>query len=439
MIASWSCSVFAQLVLLGLASDYGSTELRETVAGQSQSGSNLTEPDCGPRCLAIVLSLLGKQSSWQQLRGCFTIQERGVSMADLRAVASQVDCPLLGVRAVGSQMRQLAFPAIGQLEPSTQLANNHFVVVLNVENERVHFLDPSREVVESVSVDQFLEIATGNYLIPVRKKEIAPLLVSLGCLAIVFSTVLLVFRRGSSASGTSAAALALLLCLGCGSQSEPPPPKHSLLMTEPDRVDLGVLFATSDTTAQFTVKNVSPRALKVAILSKSCGCLESTLSKEMLEPNESAQCTVEFRLRNRSPGLFAESATIGVPEFHERHELHCAGFVQGAIISGRATTVISNADSETKGRVAVEVYVADRNSKVLAETAEITIPGVTPRLTDTVIHPVEKLALGGFRRRIEIPLSFERPRMSGVGIVSVTIVIDGKSQQINGDLNLISE
>lgn len=398
--------------------------------------AKLTELDCGPRCLAIVLSLLDRKPRWDELRSRFEVTSQGVSFGDVKRVASEQNCLLEAVHAPGEEIRNLTFPAIGQLVPSTRMADRHFVVVLSVEKNFVRLVDPSRERIDSLPINEFIEIATGNYLIPavfLRRWLV-------GFTGIVGAFVIIFLLRKVSPTHWKPVGSLLLLLLCCGCDKEPPaPPKYTLLMIEPDRIDLGTLQTSCERQTRFTIRNISRRKLNLGIASRSCGCLETKLGRETLEPNETTECVLEFRLRNRAPGMFQGSATLAVPEFHESHELQCDGFIQGAAIPGGSTTVFArNADGK-KSIVLVDVFHMEKNCDIRVESVDLTFPGVQPLTSEVVINKPEKLALGGFRRRVEIPLKIEESKASGRGIISIAISISGVRQELNADVNYINE
>ena len=164
--------VWTTLATICLASqaaggDFDSKSLRE-FAGRSNV--SVTELDCGPRCLAIVLSLLGRNTHWKELRSRFDVTPKGVTFSDVKRVASEWNCDLDAVRAPGERIRRLSFPAIGQLVPSTQLADRHFVVVLSVENDTVRLVDPSRERVHRVG-DGKSSCASGRHATMVDRRH----------------------------------------------------------------------------------------------------------------------------------------------------------------------------------------------------------------------------------------------------------------------------
>ena len=210
-------------------------------------------------------------------------------------------------------------------------------------------------------------------------------------------------------------------------------------MVEPDRVDLGLLQPNGEPQARFTIRNVSRRPLNLAIASQSCGCLEAKLDRQTVAPNESTECVLQFRLRNRSPGPFHEWTTVSVPEFHESHELSCSGFVQGASIFGESTTLFSKSVDSQKPTVIVDTYHLEKRCEVRLETVELTMPGIEPLMSEIVSHEPRTVVSGGFRTRVSIPLKIAESRAAGRGVISVAISVAGELQRLNSDFNYIHE
>lgn len=103
----------------------------------------LDSHDCGPACLRYVLNRFGGDVSLSHLRSVGGVGEGGLSLLELRSVASDV-----GLRSRVFEAQRLdesldeSTPWLAQLR-SREDGVAHFVVVIQVDSRRVKFMDPA--------------------------------------------------------------------------------------------------------------------------------------------------------------------------------------------------------------------------------------------------------------------------------------------------------
>ena len=95
------------------------------------------EADCGPACLAMVLSHLGRPASLDSIVGAFDVGPNGVTALQIVEVARRLGLPAVGV--------QIEADSVDALAPASILhwRGNHFVVLQVVHESFVEIVDPA--------------------------------------------------------------------------------------------------------------------------------------------------------------------------------------------------------------------------------------------------------------------------------------------------------
>jgi ABC-type bacteriocin/lantibiotic exporter with double-glycine peptidase domain len=153
---------------------------------------------CGPNCLYAYLSLHGAKVPLKTISERLPIGAKGVNMADLRRVASELGVPSYVVPTTPNRLGGFALPAIAHL----QTREGHFVLVLRITKDTVTTADMLSGFVENLAADRFFERWSGYLLVP----GTAPLPVSALVLVVALALgaiVISYWRRPSRLLGSA--------------------------------------------------------------------------------------------------------------------------------------------------------------------------------------------------------------------------------------------
>ncbi|MFO0925854.1 MAG: cyclic nucleotide-binding domain-containing protein [Gemmataceae bacterium] len=116
------------------------------------------EADCGLAALAMIARHHGRSVTLDELRGRVQLDERGLSLMRLQALAGEIGLHAEAVRIGPEQWPQVALPAVAHL------ASGHYVVVYQYDVTQCQIGDPASGL-ERVSRPLFLQQASGRLLV----------------------------------------------------------------------------------------------------------------------------------------------------------------------------------------------------------------------------------------------------------------------------------
>ena len=94
--------------------------------------------DCGPTCLRMIAVYYGRLYAWTKPEA----EDRGVSLADLIAVAGEWGFNTRGVRASQDALgREARLPAIAHWQ--NEDGKDHWVVMVEIREDFVYIADPA--------------------------------------------------------------------------------------------------------------------------------------------------------------------------------------------------------------------------------------------------------------------------------------------------------
>jgi hypothetical protein len=117
---------------------------------------------CGPNCVYAYLRLHGHDIPLSAVVERVPLTDRGSSLADLRAAATDLGVSSRVLRTIPSRLVEIDLPAIAHM----QTREGHFVIILKVDPEVIVVSDMLRGDVERMPPDVFYEQWSGFVLVP---------------------------------------------------------------------------------------------------------------------------------------------------------------------------------------------------------------------------------------------------------------------------------
>ena len=95
--------------------------------------------DCGPAALMMVAEYYGRECTMEELTERCHLTRDGVSLYDLQLAAESIGLRTLAIRCTVEELvERIPLPAIALW------TGNHYVVVDEADDSRIHVLDPAR-------------------------------------------------------------------------------------------------------------------------------------------------------------------------------------------------------------------------------------------------------------------------------------------------------
>jgi hypothetical protein len=251
--------------------------------------------------------------------------EEGTSLDKLADEARRWTPNASLIKASAKELDGLPLPVIAHGWASGQKGNTgHYVVVVRVTQKAVTYVDAGRGCTEKVPRRGFDAFWSGYALAPEDPpgKLTRRLAVAFAVLAALCGSVG-VWRGSWRKRRRAATALLIsfaLLC-GCGhpSASESSSPDRAgtpkganpLVCFEKEK-DLGIFAPGEPAQAVFALYNAKDEPLELALGAPSCGCVSAKLSKERLEPRETAELRLVLSDAGGGAGRRSGSVAVGV-------------------------------------------------------------------------------------------------------------------------------
>lgn len=135
----------------------------------SAAGGWRGEQLCGVYALSYLAQLEHRGAMTPNyIRELVPITERGSSLLDLKCASEIMKMPVRAVRCAPAAFDHLSLPAIAHLEPTDVAPVAHYVVLLRVDRASVTLFDWNLRAITECDRRDFLEAASGYYLIRVH-------------------------------------------------------------------------------------------------------------------------------------------------------------------------------------------------------------------------------------------------------------------------------
>lgn len=120
--------------------------------------------DCGMSCLLMILRTYGGNVSKEYLRGLTNTTKDGTTAYDLLEAANTLGFASKGVKGDIKDLSSNLLPCIAHVIINKQYA--HFIVIykIDIKRNKIVIADPASGI-KKITIDEFLSIATGNYLL----------------------------------------------------------------------------------------------------------------------------------------------------------------------------------------------------------------------------------------------------------------------------------
>jgi ATP-binding cassette subfamily B protein len=128
--------------------------------------------DCGAACLKSVASRYGLDMPVAQLRQFASTDEEGTNIVGMIDAAQEMGFMAKGVRGNLDSLNRIPLPAIAHVVIDGQL--NHFVVIYEVNEANVTFMNPDEGRVQTLSIGEFDEIWTGVLVLLLPDDDFEP-------------------------------------------------------------------------------------------------------------------------------------------------------------------------------------------------------------------------------------------------------------------------
>lgn len=112
--------------------------------------------DCGPACLAMILSSFGRYTTITELRSLCGTDVSGTTFFGLKQAAEKIGLEATAVKCKIDQIDREMFPCIAHIIPKENKNSDHYVVIKKIKGKRVQIWDPNPEKGKHrVSIDEF--------------------------------------------------------------------------------------------------------------------------------------------------------------------------------------------------------------------------------------------------------------------------------------------
>ena len=156
------------LALVGISRVKHFTIKHSTRSEQISNIRTVEGNDCGPRALQFICLYAGIETDLPELVELAGTNQNGTTVGNLISAAQVVglkaEAVIVNIKELEKRVKKLKLPAIVFVD------NNHFIVVRNVEMDRVHIVDPPASSVH-IPTQQFLKRWKGHTLFFSRETE----------------------------------------------------------------------------------------------------------------------------------------------------------------------------------------------------------------------------------------------------------------------------
>src|SRR5664279_5267689 len=128
--------------------------------------------DCGAACLASVAACFGLRIPVSRIRLYAGTNKQGTNLNGLIEAAGQLRFRARALRAIGLKAEEIPVPSIYHLVLKNGL--QHFVVVYQVNNKWIGYMDPAFGKIVRCPVPDFEKIWSGVVLLLAPSKEFQP-------------------------------------------------------------------------------------------------------------------------------------------------------------------------------------------------------------------------------------------------------------------------
>jgi hypothetical protein len=122
--------------------------------------------DCGIECLYVFARLNGQPCDLEEIRQRVPLTEEGASARDMQQAAREMGLAVECVRCDPEKIERLALPAIAHIQRRGSPDSSHYVVLTEVTDDSVVFVDPTNNVIHEVARNEWKRASSGYYLAP---------------------------------------------------------------------------------------------------------------------------------------------------------------------------------------------------------------------------------------------------------------------------------
>jgi hypothetical protein len=444
-------SIGACLVLLltldrnvGFCEDSVAIEWPSGSPGEALSSIDVRKADqcCGQRSLYTWLRLVGTQVTFDQVAARVPVTDEGTSLAELQHASEYWSAGLTAVRATLNELDRIPLPAIAHiwLNQRSNDPKGHYLVLLSISSESVAYADSATSKVDKMSRQTFASIWSGYLL--VRKDAYADWMRRISVFIVIMSLCLCValwMRRGAIGSRVKLASLLLLMpaVLGCrptsadnssfpGTSARSSSVAPLIINTSARSRDLGFIRVGHEARASFAISNVSNQRLKLHLGRASCACIRATLSKDVIEPRESAELVLLLSSSDSVAGSRQGGVMLGTSADATSYLFEAKGIVEGMNTHPYAMRLPTDTTSFTPDPIVGEIILSPDHSEASVTISDVTVARENGESADPIdLQTPELFSLEKFpyyaRLRFRIPVVLKAGRQPAVGQYSIRI------------------
>jgi ATP-binding cassette subfamily B protein len=128
--------------------------------------------DCGAACLKSVASHYDLEMPVARIRQFASTDEEGTNIVGMVEASEELGFMAKGVRGTLDSLNRIPLPAIAHVVLEGHL--HHFVVIYEVDEEEITFMNPDEGRVQSLSIGEFDEIWTGVLVLLLPDEDFEP-------------------------------------------------------------------------------------------------------------------------------------------------------------------------------------------------------------------------------------------------------------------------
>ncbi|MCR4412317.1 MAG: cysteine peptidase family C39 domain-containing protein [Thermoguttaceae bacterium] len=401
-------------------------------------------PECGVRSLCVVLHLAGKRVAIEEVRRLVPIGPRGSSLYDLGQASKQLGYPMRAVFCRPASLGRLPLPAIAQVEPTHPSPLGHYIVLLEVTEDRVTVCDAGLGRILQSTRSEFLQHVTGYYLVAEASVFSGPL-AAIGTLALSGLVALVIFlwrgRHSSIGKAVTTTALLCILLSAAGCRNEPRansgvPELRSVIQISSPTVDFGVMRkGTKDEVHRSVeVHNRGDRPCRLNLSPASCGCIRTKFHpSNELAPGGKLTIVLFPDISGRRPGDLTETFLLTADGLAGYERIRVSGLVEGLVVPQNYVVRPTDFARNQVPRLRMQAMTKRPSTPLEIVAVSSESPLIAADLKGLRIFPAEQ-QLEGFSRTIEVPMRVQRPTRSLSAKMIVEYRLDGKtaSEEVNG-------
>jgi hypothetical protein len=407
----------------------------------------MAERSCGRRSLFTWLMLTGRSVTLEEVNAAVPVSEQGTSLEQLQQAAKHWSVNLDAVRINYADLEKIPLPSIAHIWLGERSSSpvGHYIILLSVTPNSVAYADSAGFSVGKMSREQFASLWSGYLLIQhdafanwLKASSIAIAVTS------ILTIVLLWLLRGTFRSTTKVVFYAGLfvspMIIGCNGSSAVGTGKSSataseraprtvaapVLSTSANSRDCGIILLGKEARATFTVSNVTDHRLSLHLGRASCACLKATLSKNIIEPLESAQLELLLSGLDTAAGLRQAAVSLGTSEDSSVHYFEARGIVEGMNTLPYAMRLPSDLEGFCPDPINGEIILSPNRPDTSVRISDIIITkdngeSAEPiELRQPIMLPIEKLPSYS-RVRFRLPLAVQQNQRPHSGQYAVRI------------------